>query len=610
MIRTLKSKISLVYLCLVLITAVVGSASVINLYKLSGAINGLMTANYKSINAVNNMLEANERQDSAILFYISMDKQKGIDMFSENNNVFTKWYDIERNNITEPGEKEIVESIDRQYSSYVKTFLQLQEIRNTQGADKAADYYNSTITPQFTKLKEELKTLSRLNETAMFNGKNNANRNSHRSMYIILALTSIAIIVGFLASRFFTNRFLRPIYTLTETMKLVKAGDLNQQSRIISSDEIGELAVEFNRMTRRLQEYEQSALGSLMAERNRFLTVVKNISDPLIVMDKSFKIVIINNACEEIFEIKEDKAMGRHFLEVLRNGELFDHVSGAFESDAERKEKIIFIKSDNEEYYFNVVVTTVKGMENNLTGLIVLFQNVTALKQLEKIRTDFIATISHEFKTPLTSIMMGTDLLLGGGMGELNEEQKSITTALKEDGEQLSGLVNDFLELTKLESEKAVFSIEPCSISAIVESSYKKFHQLAEQKDVDLDFEADEDLPDVLADYEKITWVLNNLVSNALKYTNAGDNILISAFEREGLMHVSVKDTGTGIPEEYKERIFDKFFQTKGNDLEVRGTGLGLAVSKQIIQAHGGRIWCESKLDAGSTFTFTLNLSR
>ncbi len=609
MIKTLKGKISLVYMCLVIMIAVVGFVSVINLYKLSGAIDGLMTANYKSINAVYNMLEAAERQDSAILIYINNDKQKGIDIFTDNNHVFVKWFDIERNNVTEVGEKELVNEIDSYYSRYMKSFLQLQEIRNTRGQEPAMDFYNSALTADFTELKRAMKELAALNETSMFNGKTRATEDSQSSMYVIIALTVLAISGGFFIARFSTNRFLKPIYSLTQTMKLVKAGDLNQQANILSQDEIGELAREFNNMTKRLQQFEQSTLGKLMSEKNRFITIVKSISDPLIVMDASYKIVLLNNASELFFGISEEKAVCRHFLEAVRNGELFDHISAAFESKEEHQEKIIFIPHDEEEYYLNVVVTTLKDPEKNSTGIIVLFQNVTSLKQLEKLRTEFIATISHEFKTPLTSIMMGTDLLLNGGMGDLTEEQKSITSALKEDSEKLSTLVSDLLELSRIESGKTIYKFEPCSIAAIIEKSVKQFYQQAEHKNVALAFDAGEDLPKVLADYEKITWVLNNLISNALKYTNTGDEILVSAFVKGAEMHVSVKDSGVGIPEEYQDRIFDKFVQVKGNDLEVRGTGLGLAVVKDIVAAHKGRIWCESKLDLGSCFTFTLKLS-
>jgi PAS domain S-box-containing protein len=609
MFKSIKSKITSVYLCLVIMIAFIGTVSVINLYNLSGAIDNLMTENYKSINALNNMLEAAERQDSAVLIYINFDKQKGIDMFSDNNNIFTKWYDIENNNITEPGEGKLVQNTNMYYTKYTKSFLQLQEIRNSKGLQPALDFYDSTITMDFVNLKQEMKALSVLNEKAMFNRKNEATEKAKHSMNTILVLTTIAIIGGFLTALFSTNRFLKPIFSLTQTIKLVKAGDLNQQAKIITKDEIGELAQEFNSMTKRLQQYEQSTLGKLLAEKNKSLAIVNSISDPLVVLDTDYRVVMLNKAFEKFFSVSEDDLTNRHFLEGIRNGEIFDFISKTFMSKEGTTQKIFLIRSNNEDYYFNVILAMVNDNNANLSGTIVVFQNVTQLKELEKTRTDFIATISHEFKTPLTSIMMGTDVLMDEGMGVLNDDQKQFIKAIHEDGDRLAKLVNDLLELTLIESGKAIFKLKQYAIDDIIDFAVKPFYQLAEQHNVSLYFQCEDNLPPVIADFEKITWVLNNLISNALKYTNAGDEICVSASTKEHKVYVTVKDTGMGIPEEYLDKIFEKFVQVKDGDLEIRGTGLGLYVVKGIIKAHNGGIWCESKLDIGSSFTFTLNIA-
>ena len=609
MLKTLKGKISLIYFCLVITIAIVGAASAINLYKLSKAIDGLLTDNYKSIGAINNMLEAIERQDSAVLIYINVDRQKGIDLFSDNSSTFLKWYNVEYNNITERGEKDNVEKINNSYTEYLKLFSELQEIRGNQSTIKSADFYNSAVLPEFSIIKKALKELISLNEKAMFNSKEQATKNAKQSMYIILVMTFFAMTGGFLASRYFINRFFKPVYSLTETVKSIKAGDLKREADIISHDEIGELAQEFNNMTKRLQQYEQSTLGKLLSEKNKSLAIVKSIADPLIALDTNYRIVLLNNACEKFFGIDEEKVTNRHFLEAIKNGELFDFISNTLEAMEDTKQRIVLLESEHEEYYFNIIVTAIKDHDTNLTGLIIVFQNVTQLKQLEKIRTDFIATISHEFKTPLTSIMMGANLMLNKGMGDLNAEQRDVVNAIQEDGERLSSLVSNLLELIKIESGKAMYEFEPCPVDSIIENSIRQFYQQAEQKEISLYYECEDDLPRVKADYEKITWVLNNLISNALKYTNAGDEICVSASVKDDKMLVKVKDTGAGIPEEYLDRIFDKFVQVKGGDLEIRGTGLGLAVVREIIETHGGRIWCESKLDSGSSFTFSLNLS-
>lgn len=609
MYKTLKGKISLVYLVLVVLIAVVGTTASVNLFKLSKALEGLMIANYKSINASSNMLEAIERLDSAVLIYINVDNKKGKELFADNNEEFLRWYNIEENNITENGEKEFVDSIRNSYNNYVKLFLDLQEIRNSQGTEKAIDFYNTRAMSDFTETKKKLKELGLLNEKAMFESKDLATENARNSMYLTLGLSIIAIIGGYAVSRFFTNRFLMPISSLTQTMKLIKAGDLNRQANIISRDEIGELAQEFNNMTKRLQQYEQSTLGKLLSEKNKSVAIVKSISDPLVVLDADYRILLLNDAFEKVFNVSEKDLTNKHFLEGIRNGEIYDFISGTFKSKDETQQKIFLVKTSNEEYYFNIIVAKVKDNDANLSGIIAGFQNVTQLKELEKIRTDFIATISHEFKTPLTSIMMGTDVLTHKGMGVLSDDQRQLVNAIREDSERLSKLVADLLELTRIESGKAVFKFQSYAVDDIIDFAIKPFYQLAEQHEVNLYFQYEDDLPPVYADFEKITWVLNNLISNALKYTNAGDEICVTAAEKAGKVHVTVKDTGMGIPEEYTDKIFEKFVQVTDGDFEIRGTGLGLAVVKEIIEAHKGTIWCESKLDVGSSFTFTLNIA-
>lgn len=604
MVRTLKGKISLVYLGLVLLIAVVGITAFICLFNLGKSIEGLMIANYKSINAANNMMEAIERQDSAVLTYISIDSQKGKDTFADYNEEFLKWFNIEANNVTEKGETELVDRIKGSYNGYIKAFLDLQEIKNVSNT-KTIDFYNTKLLPDFLDIKKNLRELSQLNEKAMFKGKDSATQNSKSFMYIILMLSILAIIGGFIASRFSTNKFLAPISVLTQTMKLVKIGDLDQRASIGTKDEIGELAQEFNNMTVRLKQYEESTLGMILEEKAKFLSIMNNISEPLIVLDNDYRVVLLNPSFEKTFNVRETELIKRHFLEGIRNGEIFDFISNACKTDNDVQQKIFTIMTDNGDNYFNAIVTPIKENEG-FSGLIIIFQNVTQLKELERIRTDFIATISHEFKTPLTSIIMSTDVLHEEGMGKLNDDQRQFIEAIREDSDRLNNLVEDLLELTRIESGRAIYKFQKHSIEDIVDFAIKPFYQKAEHSEINLYYHCDDEIPPVIADFGKITWVLNNLISNALKYTGAGDEICISASVSKGKVLVKVSDTGVGIPNEYLDKIFEKFVQVRDGDFEVRGTGLGLAVVKEIIEAHGGEIWCESKLDVGSSFMFTL----
>ncbi|WPC39807.1 ATP-binding protein [Clostridium sp. JS66] len=606
MIKTLKGKISVVYICLVLMIAIVGFTSVLSFHVISKSIDGLMINNYKSINAVNNMIEAIDVQNMDILNYLN-NEQIGIDSFYKNGDEFYKWYNIEANNITESGEKDYVAKINGDYTKYMVLFSKLQAIKNKQGTDKAFDFYNKQIITLYNNLKVELKGLSSLNEKAMFGGKDKVTNDTIVIMYIILGLSSAAVIGGFFISTFFINKFLKPIYTLTEGIKSVKEGELYKEISVASSDEIGLLSREFNNMTKRLQQFEYSNKGKLLKEKNKSIAIVKSISDPLIVLDTDYKMILLNNACEDIFGIKEEDVLNKHFLEGIRNGELYEYISSVYKEDNEkRSEKIMNIKVNGNDYYFNIISTAIQDRDSKAYGIVVLLQNVTKLKQLEKIKTDFMGTISHELKTPLTSIMMGLSLITDKKIGVLNEKQETIVDTMKDDGERLSSLITELLQLSKIESDKAIFSMEQCSIIGVIENCIKRFNDQALSKEVNLYYEGDEEFPKITIDAEKISWTLNNLVSNALKYVNAGDEISIKAVVKDKKMYISVEDTGVGIPEEYQKIIFDKFVQVKDGDLEMRSSGLGLAIAKEIVEAHGGEIWCESILDIGSKFTFTL----
>lgn len=607
MIKTLKGKFLIVYLFLVFTIAVVGIASIANIYSLERSIQGLMTDNYKSIDAASYMLEALEGQNSAALTYMNINKNQGIANFYNHSNNFYRWYHVEKSNLTEVGEKQLVREIENSYVQYLALFSQLQERAVKNNTDETINFYNNKMYPQYSKLKKLIRGVSNLNEEAMFNSKERVIKDSEQSMYIISILLVLFVLLGFAVAWLSLNKFLSPLYALRDNMRVLKEGELDKQTEIVSEDEVGELSKEFNDMTKRLLQFEQSTLGKLLAEKNKSLAIVKSISDPILVMDTDYKIVLINDAFEQLFNLSEENILNKYFLEVVRNGELYDYIKNTYNSDEkEVQQKIFYFSYNHKDYYYNVLVTKLMEVDNKRYGLVVLFQNVTELKEIEKLKGDFIATISHEFKTPLTSIMMGASLICDEIAGNVNKKQKEIISTINEESEKLLKLVNNLLHLSKLESSKSIFKLEAYSIEVIIENSIKGFVNQAYDRNISLHYNSIDSVSKVKVDFEKTTWVLNNLISNALKFTHRGDKIIISSFIKQNKMCVSVKDTGEGIPENYVEKIFEKFVQVKGK--EDRGTGLGLAIAKEIVEAQGGEIWCESTFGEGSTFTFTIQL--
>ncbi len=587
----------------------VGSISAFNIYRLSKSIDGLMTYNYTSISASNNMLQALDAEDKSILEYSQSEKKPAVDLFYNENDKFYKWFNIEKNNITENGEKEIVQKINSDYIDFVKVFSQFQDYQSNHNGSENIAYYNNIVTLKASRVKNNLNKLTNINEKAMFSGKNQAKVDAEISLYLILIMSGVAAIFGLIVSMIRTNKSLKPIYLLTETIKSVKEGELYKQCPVVNDDEIGMLAREFNSMTKRIHEFEESTTGKLLSEKNKSVAIVKSISDPLIVLDENYKILLLNKSCENLFQLTEENTINRQFLEVIKNVELYDYIFNVISNNV-IEEKIISIKGNHDIYYFNITVTVVKNNEEKIKSIVVLLKNMTEFKKLENIRADFIATVSHELKTPLTSIMMGVGLMFEKKMGLLNEKQSSTLNTINEEVEKLSDLVSNLLKLSTIQSDRALFDIRPCSLIGITENCINNYNEQSENNDIKLYDEIDESLPRVYADSEKITWVLNNLVSNALKYTNAGDEIIIDAKVKNNMMNVYVKDTGVGIPDEYRKKIFEKFVKIKGNDNELISMGLGLYIAKEIVEAHGGTIWCESTVDEGSKFTFTLPIDK
>ena len=609
-IKTLKGKITTIYVLLVLVILMIGLISSFNVYKLGGEIDGLMTNNYKSIDISTKMNEVIETQDKAMVKYIAFQDKNSIDNINRSNAEFYKWLNEEENNITEIGEKNITIKISDDYLLLVKSFSNFQHYQGTHTNTENIKFYNTQISTLVAKVKEDLVALTAMNEKAMFNGRDNAKSSSLSVLYFILFISSIATIGGLIISLIYTNKFLNPIHLLMESIKSVKEGAINRQAPIINEDEIGMLAKEFNNMTSRLYEFEQSTTGKLLLERNKSIAIVKSITDPLIVLDANYKVQLLNDSGENIFGVLEQNIINSNFLETIRNMELYDYIFCVVDNKVTDTEKIIRFHVNDRTYFFNVIVTVVNDKEDKINSIVVLLKNITEYKELEKVRTDFIATISHEFKTPLTSIMMGVGLLLEKNVGVINEKQEELLDTIKEEVEKLTELVSNLLKLSKIQSNQAVYDIKAYSITKIAQNCVKNYSVQAKNNGIFLYNNIEDDLPNVIVDKEKITWVLNNLVSNALKYTNSGGEILIGAFIDGGKMKVFVKDNGTGIPREYHEKIFERFVKISAYDTEFLSSGIGLSIAKGIVEAHGGTICCESEVNKGSTFIFTLPVEK
>ncbi len=610
MFKTVRSKISLLYVVLVVLIVILGVLSVFALSDMSNTISGLIKTNYDSIVRLSHMQDALRLQDRDALAYVYNDEPiRAAVHFDENAAVFQHNLENEQSTLIIPAEIDYAKEISAAYQEYLLAFEALLDCdtSTSAGQKKALGLYEGELQSAQQQVETAMDRLYDSNEVALFARRDEAAASARRSIWIMAVASLLAAGGGLLLATLYTKSVLAPLHRITETVKLVREGNLNHTIEVTTRDEFGMLAGEFNNMVRRLAEFERSTLGSLMSERSKSDSLVKSIHEPVVVLDENARVVMMNTAFERLYGLKETESLG-HPLQTLAPGCGFDGAMQALQAGRsfDPQGHTLAVREEGEDLFYQLTATPIPTPEGDAAGHIFVMHDITEMKRLEKSRGDFIATISHEFKTPLTSIVMGADLIANPAIGPLNDDQQEVVETIREDSRRLETLVGEILELSRIESSQTIYHAAPCNLSDIISSSLGQFRTLAERSRVALSAGDTAGLPRVSADFSKVTWVLNNLLSNALKYTGEGGRVRVDAWSEEGHVHISVTDTGMGVPPEYAEKIFEKYVQIKGYDIEVRGSGLGLAAAREIIEAHGGRIWCDTALQTGSRFIFTL----
>ena len=593
-IKTLKGKMLLGFAVMILILAGVVGWSIYNFESLSNAINDILVENYRSIKASDSMVESIERQDSALLLLLRTSEEQGQEIFRRNEKEFYTWLARAEDNITIEGEGAILEKINEKYFSFVSNFDQFYNAEE----DQRWEIYNQQLLPRFNEIKNDIRELREINRQAMVEAQRSANSRANQAIIYTIVLALLVIAFSLIFAFYLTKQILRPIKELEKGIKKVADRNFQQQIEVASEDEIGVLADEFNEMIAKLQEYEKLNVKKLLMEKEKSEAVVNNLSSPLIVTDQDHKIVLINETAKELFSIKQD-VINTHFLEVIQAEEIFEYIKNP---DAKEK-KTFKLKKDDKERHYRISTRQVIDEDEEYQFTVTLLEDITRLKEIDSMKSEFVSTVSHEFRTPLTSMNMGLSMVINEDTGELNEEQRELLEAAYEDVERLTELVNDLLDLSKIESGRIEMEFDKVDVNDIIEKTLNPFYKQAEEKEIDLKFKQSEDNIFAYADPSKISWVISNLVGNALRYADKG-KIEVDAEIKGRRVLVSVADNGPGIPREYQSKIFDKFVRAGNDKDEKSGTGLGLAISKEIITAHNGRIWVDSEEGAGSTFSF------
>ncbi len=499
--------------------------------------------------------------------------------------------DKQQQNITEIGEKEATDLLAQHFETL------------------KSNPRDSSMHPL---MRKDISEIMRLNMQAIQRKSNVANETAHTATFWIAITGTMCFLIAFTLLINLPNNIANPVKELSESIKQIAAENYSQRVHFDTHDEFGELAHSFNVMAGKLEEYNNSNLYKLLFEKKRIETLINNMHDPVIGLDENNKILFVNDEALKIIGMKTENLIGKSAQDIAVNNDLIRSLIQDLlvEKPEPEKKPAIKIFADNKESYFEkeiikIMITPTGENEKRNIGHVIVLKNITPFKELDFAKTNFIATVSHELKTPIASIKMSLQLLENERTGNINEEQKQLIESIKDDSNRLLKITGELLNLSQVETGNIHLNIQQSSPYQILQYATEAVKVQLDQKEIQLEMETQENLPNVKADSEKTAWVLINFLTNAIRYSPEKSKIIIRIRKENDHVLFSVKDQGKGIESRYRDKIFDKYFQVPGSNKS--GSGLGLAISKEFIEAQGGTIGVKSEVGQGSEFSFSLN---
>lgn len=445
-------------------------------------------------------------------------------------------------------------------------------------------------------IEQQIQSILSLNMKAIERKSITAQTTADDALTIIITLSAFVFVIAFTFIVNFPSIVTNPITRLTEAIKEIANKNYKHRIHIKNKDEFGQLANAFNEMAERLEYFESSNLNKLMFEKSRAEAVINSLKDASIGVDKNNCVLFANFQALQLLGLRAEEVVGKSVDEIKIKNDLF-----GFLIDKESTTPFKIVVENRENYFIKEVIEVEQGDAKNK---VLVLKNITSYKELDVAKTNFISTISHELKTPLASSDFSLKLLGDERISKLSEEQKDLVANLKDDNQRMLKILSELLNMSQVEAGKIQLNIQQVNPIEIIDNAIHAVSANAKEKQILIINTSDKDLPVIDADLDKTTWVLNNFLTNAIKYSYTNGSVEVKASRENGNVLFSVKDYGTGINKEHIPRLFERYFQVPGT--KEKGTGLGLAISKEFVEAQEGRIKVDTEIGKGSTFSFQL----
>lgn len=534
----------------------------------------ILIDNYNSLKYARNMLNALENLDHDALM-----------KFEAN-------LGLQERNITEIGEFEATSEAREQFDN-------LGNLKNQSEGIKL--------------LRVKIYQIIDMNMEAIQRKSERAKSTASTAIFWVIVTGSLCFLISFFLLINLPSNIADPIKKLTGSIIQIAAGNYSERVQFADQSEFGELAHSFNLMAQKLEEYNNSNLAMLLMEKKRIEELINNMQDPVIGLNENKKIIFVNESAIQICGLKGTEIIGKDIFQLAVKNDLIRMLVNELAVDQTERKSLkaqpLKIYANGKESYFeksilNISVTPTGETISQLVGYVIMLKNITEFKELDIAKTNFMATVSHEYKTPVAAIKMSIQLLENEKIGSLNAEQKELLNGISEETERLLKITSELLDMTQVESGKIHLSFHPADPKDIISYAIQANKSQAEQKHVLVITQFPETLSPIYADQEKTAWVLTNLLSNAIRYSFENSKVEVTANNEGNFVRFTVKDFGPGIPPKYQEKVFERYFKIPGSN--TIGTGLGLAISKEFIEAQGGSIYLESEPGSGSSFSFLL----
>ncbi|HPT70987.1 MAG TPA: histidine kinase dimerization/phospho-acceptor domain-containing protein, partial [Candidatus Cloacimonadota bacterium] len=485
--KSLKNKILSGFLLSLFLTLIVLISSYLNLRHLGKASDAILKRNYNSILASQKMIDAVDQQNNSLLRYIEDKQSQTVQNYLDHQRIFEQWMLKANENITEKGEKEILNNLSSAYTSYLVQVDKIHDI-SSQSVVYQLQYYNKKILPYSENVKTQCARLSKINQDAMFALSDNARTISHRAIVSLWFIGLISILLGIIFSITIANYLMKPIKSMLSATKEISEGNYDTVITYHSEDEFGHLTNQFNEMTAKLKMYNDMNIKAIMREKQKNDAIIQNIDDGIMVIDEEFKLININQKAAKVFQIDSSNSLNKHFLEIINNQYLFNLFKTTFETgkipDFTNDDNILALELNGKKKYYQFLINPVLKDKDQWYGLLFLLRDVTKLKEIDQLKSEFVMIVSHELKTPLTSIAMSVDLLLEKPAIHSNQEEYELLSIAHEEVVRLKALISDILDLSKMESGKIELDFQSVSIQTLFENASHIFNRQTEEKNV------------------------------------------------------------------------------------------------------------------------------